>query len=134
MGEALEAVRDYSIETYLLKDCRLKGTDIVRLYNRSFRFVILTPESQLTPDETDVHRLNSNKIICVKGDGLMSDMGSEPPRRKRRRRFSLTDVRPTANLSVPPAFNNPCSSCKTDRLSYRYPPSFFAFAVKFLES
>jgi hypothetical protein len=31
--------RDYPIETYLLKDCRPKGTDLVRLYNRSLRFV-----------------------------------------------------------------------------------------------
>jgi hypothetical protein len=39
MDEALEASRSYPIETYLLKDCRPKGTDVVRLYNHSLRFV-----------------------------------------------------------------------------------------------
>jgi hypothetical protein len=38
MDEALEAARNYPIETYLLKDCHPKGTDVVRLYNRSLRF------------------------------------------------------------------------------------------------
>ncbi|GAB6392280.1 MAG: hypothetical protein MdMp014T_1653 [Treponematales bacterium] len=38
MDDALEASRNYPIETFLLKDCRPKGTDVVRLYNRMIRF------------------------------------------------------------------------------------------------
>jgi hypothetical protein len=38
MDEALEASRSYPIETFLLKDCRPTGTDVVRLYNRLIRF------------------------------------------------------------------------------------------------
>jgi len=38
MDDALEASRNYPVETFLLKDCRPKGTDVVRLYNRTIRF------------------------------------------------------------------------------------------------
>jgi hypothetical protein len=38
MDDALEASRNYPSETFLLKDCRPKGADVVRLYNRMIRF------------------------------------------------------------------------------------------------
>jgi hypothetical protein len=51
MDEALEASRYYPMETFLLKDCRPKGTDVVRLYNRLVRFADAEHPTPIPPKD-----------------------------------------------------------------------------------